>query len=154
MELTVSWVSLVRMGTEQTPPVPPGVPDPGGAEAAASADGAVLAVVGCLDGEAGLHLMADVKRALAAGAGRIDVELCAVTDFTQAGTAALAACRQLAARAGDHPAGVEVHYRTNRGPGRDAMLAAFAQVQDDADGAGSDVSEAGDPLPASGPRSR
>jgi hypothetical protein len=140
------------MGTEQTPPVPAGVPAPGAAGPGGGAEGAVLAVTGCLDGGAGLRLLAAAKGALAAGACRIDVDLCAVTDFTPPGTAALAACRQLAARAGDRPGGVEVHYRTSRGPGRDAMLAAFAQVQDD-DGASADAWDAEDPLPTTGLRS-
>jgi hypothetical protein len=135
MELTDSSATLLRMGAETT---------------TVALDAAVLPMSGRLDGAAGVRLLAAARGAVAAGAIRLDVDLCEVTDFTPAGTAALLACRDLCGEhAGDHgpqaeqnggSSSVELHYRTSRGPGRDALLAAFAEVRDDL-GDGDDVEE-------------
>ena len=51
---------------------------------------------------------------------RIDVDLRSLDSFTDAGARALVGCRDLASHL---PEGL--HYRTGRGPGRDALLAAY-----------------------------
>jgi hypothetical protein len=97
---------------------------------------AIVRLVGRLDGGAGLRLLEQARAALLAGAIRLDIDLSEVTAFTAAGTAALLACRDLprAPALGEGAAiGADVHYRTSRGPGRDALLAAFAEVCDDTD---------------------
>jgi hypothetical protein len=85
----------------------------------------VLAVVSRLDEAAGHALLDAASAALDAGPSRIDVDLRALDSFTDAGARALVGCRDLGARL---PEGL--HYRTGRGPGRDALLAAYT----DADG--------------------
>jgi hypothetical protein len=110
-------------------------------------DVAVLALVGRLDGEAGLRLIERARGALLAGATRLDIDLSEVTAFTSAGSAALLACRDLTGCLvpGDGTtANADVHYRTSRGAGRDALLAAFAEVCDDDLEDGSDLDA--DPL--------
>jgi hypothetical protein len=54
---------------------------------------------------------------------RIDVDLRALDSFTDAGARALVGCRELGARL---PEGL--HYRTGRGPGREALLAAYTDA--------------------------
>jgi hypothetical protein len=111
-------------------------------------DVAVLPLTGRLDDEAGLRLLAAAQRALAGGATRLHIDLCEVTGFTPPGAAALVACRHLSRRAGTgggpRPV-VEVHYRTSRGPGREALLTAFADVRDH-DGAGTDDGAGDEPV--------
>ncbi|HET6951065.1 MAG TPA: hypothetical protein VFI47_11855 [Acidimicrobiales bacterium] len=83
----------------------------------------VLAIVHCLDEAAGGALLDAAEAALGAGPSRIDVDLRALESFTAAGARALVGCRDLGARL---PEGL--HYRTGRGPGRDALLAAYTDV--------------------------
>ncbi|MGD9798094.1 MAG: hypothetical protein AB7H43_05040 [Acidimicrobiia bacterium] len=119
MRSTDSSATLQRMGAET---------------AIGTFDAAVLPIVGRLDADAGVRLLEEARAALGEGAVRIHVDLCEVTAFTAAGAAALLACRDLpplpAAGSDAGPPCVEVHYRTSRGPGRDALLAAFAGVDD------------------------
>ena len=58
-----------------------------------------------------------------AGPSRIDVDLRALESYTDAGARALVGCRDLGAKL---PEGL--HYRTGRGPGREALLAAYTDV--------------------------
>jgi hypothetical protein len=81
----------------------------------------VLAVCRCLDAGAGQALTAAASAAVEAGAQRIDVDLQELAAFTADGTASLVACRDIASAI---PEGL--HYRTGRGPGRDALLAAYS----------------------------
>ncbi|HEX6420707.1 MAG TPA: hypothetical protein VFZ77_19550 [Acidimicrobiales bacterium] len=80
----------------------------------------VLSVTRCLDEAAGGALLAAAASAADRGPSRIDVDLRALESFTDAGARALVGCRDLGARL---PEGL--HYRTGRGPGRDALLAAY-----------------------------
>jgi hypothetical protein len=80
----------------------------------------VLAVVRCLDEAAGGALLDAASAALNSQPTRIDVDLRALDSFTDAGARALVGCRDLGAKL---PGGL--HYRTGRGPGRDALLAAY-----------------------------
>ena len=84
----------------------------------------VLAVKGDLDARAGTAL---VRAAADAGARpeeivRVDVDLRAVDSFTPEGAAALLSCRDLTDGLSEG-----LHYRTGRGPGREALLAAYAR---------------------------
>ena len=83
----------------------------------------VLAVVRCLDEAAGGALLDAAAAAVDAGPSRIDVDLRALDSYTDAGARALVGCRDLGARL---PEGL--HYRTGRGPGRDALLAAYTDT--------------------------
>lgn len=87
----------------------------------------VLAVVHCLDEEAGGALLDAASAAVDAGPSRIDVDLRSLDSYTDAGARALVGCRDLGSRL---PEGL--HYRTGRGPGREALLAAYT----DTDGPG------------------
>ena len=80
----------------------------------------VLAVVRCLDETAGGALLDAASAALDTQPTRIDVDLRALDSFTDAGARSLVGCRDLGAKL---PGGL--HYRTGRGPGRDALLAAY-----------------------------
>jgi hypothetical protein len=103
--------------------------DPSRSAIDVSTDGqtVVLAVVHCLDEEAGGALLDAACAAVDAGPSRIDVDLRSLDSYTDAGARALVSCRDLGARL---PEGL--HYRTGRGPGREALLAAYT----DADGSG------------------
>jgi hypothetical protein len=81
----------------------------------------VLRVAPCLGEEAGAALLDAAGAAVAAGATRIDIDLRDLASFTPEGSQALVACRMLATSLAEG-----LHYRTGRGPGRDALLAAYA----------------------------
>jgi hypothetical protein len=81
----------------------------------------VLALSDLLDEQAGDALVAAAEAAIAADPQRVDVDLTALSSWTQGGAAALVRCRAIC---GDLPDGL--HYRTGRGPGRAALLAAYA----------------------------
>lgn len=83
----------------------------------------VLSVARCLDEAAGGALLDAASAAVDTGSHRIDVDLRALDSYTDEGARALVDCRDLSARL---PEGL--HYRTGRGPGRDALLAAYADV--------------------------
>ena len=91
-----------------------------------SEEGAVVVLLlsGDLDGRAGSALVAAAAEAAARPdeVARVDVDLRAVDSFTPEGAAALLACRELTDTL---PEGL--HYRTGRGPGREALLAAYAR---------------------------
>lgn len=85
----------------------------------------VIAVDGILDQREGEALLAAATAAVAAGPSRLDIDLRALVDFTPEGAGALVACRVLGARLGEG-----LHYRTGRGPGREALLAAYQSGDD------------------------
>jgi hypothetical protein len=93
-----------------------------------SSDGSVvvIAVEQCLDGSTGEALIDAATTAVATGPARLDIDLQALESFTGDGARALVTCGALAAQL---PAGL--HYRTNRGPGREALLAAYRDVEAD-----------------------
>ena len=86
-------------------------------------DGAavVLELSAALDHVVGRVLVDAVASAVATGPERIDIDLTGLTEWTAEGAEALVECRELCRSL---PEGL--HYRTGRGPGRDALLAAYA----------------------------
>jgi hypothetical protein len=86
-------------------------------------DTIVIAVSHKLDDEAGAALIDSATAAAESGPRRIDVDLRALESFTDEGARALVGCRDLGALL---PEGL--HYRTGRGPGREALLAAYTDV--------------------------
>lgn len=83
--------------------------------------GVVLTIEGCLDQQAGEALVGAVTGAVVDGAGRLEVDLCSITGFTDDGAWSLVAIRNLCDGLSDG-----LHYCTGQGPGREALLAAFA----------------------------
>lgn len=80
----------------------------------------VLEVSELLDDGAGAALVAAAEAALTTDPQRIDIDLTSLRSWTQEGAASLVQCRSICA---DLPDGL--HYRTGRGPGRAALLAAY-----------------------------
>ena len=81
----------------------------------------ILHVADLLDADTGAALVAAAEAAVATEPARVDIDLTALQSWTKEGAAALVACRRVC---GDLPDGL--HYRTGRGPGRAALLAAYA----------------------------
>lgn len=90
-------------------------------EVRAQETGVVLTIQGCLDQHAGEALVQAAATVVAREVTRVEIDLCCLTGFTEEGACALVACRELCAGL---PEGL--HYRTGQGPGRDALLAAYA----------------------------
>jgi hypothetical protein len=86
-------------------------------------DTVVIAVVHDLDEAAGTALIHAATAALDRGPRRIEVDLRALESFTDVGARSLVGCRDVGARL---PEGL--HYRTGRGPGREALLVAYTDV--------------------------
>jgi len=86
-------------------------------------DGAavVLELSDLLDAGTGDALVAAAEAALTTDPERVDIDLRGLQSWTQDGVSALVRCRSIC---GDLPDGL--HYRTGRGPGRAALLAAYA----------------------------
>lgn len=82
----------------------------------------VLTIEGTLDGDAGEALLEATRVAAVDGTPRIDIDLRSVTGFTDAGARSLLRCRDLCGALLDG-----LHYRTGQGPGRDALLTAYAE---------------------------
>ncbi|HEY8523334.1 MAG TPA: hypothetical protein VIL48_00120 [Acidimicrobiales bacterium] len=82
----------------------------------------VIAVEHTLDAPEGEALLEAARAALAARPDRLDIDLRAIDGYTEEGARALVACRDLSA---ELPEGL--HYRTGKGPGRDALLAAYQE---------------------------
>jgi len=82
----------------------------------------VLTIEGTLDGDAGAALLDATRAAADDGAPRIDIDLRSITDFTDEGARSLLRCRELCGALLDG-----LHYRTGQGPGRDALLTAYAE---------------------------
>jgi hypothetical protein len=81
----------------------------------------VLRVGTVLDAATGLALLDAARAAVTSGTERVDIDLCNLLSFTSEGAAALVVCREVC---GDLPEGL--HYRTGKGPGREALLEAYA----------------------------
>ncbi len=87
-------------------------------------DGIVVVTLrGHLDAEVGEALGVATEGALQEEARRLDIDLRQVASFTVEGAAALRTCRLRAAGLREG-----LHYRTGRGPGREALLAAYPPV--------------------------
>jgi hypothetical protein len=86
------------------------------------ADGStvILEVSELLDAGTGAALVAAAEAAVTTDPQRVDIDLTSLQSWTQDGAAALVRCRGVCA---DLPDGL--HYRTGRGPGRAALLAAY-----------------------------
>ncbi len=97
--------------------------EPDGLEVAFEEEIVVLTVRGHLDAAVGDAVAAATEGAVAQQARRLDIDLRAVLSFTVEGAAALRACRSRAAGLREG-----LHYRTGRGPGRDALLAAYPRA--------------------------
>ena len=74
-----------------------------------------------LDGSTGAALVAAAESAVVAVPERVDIDLQNLRSWTPDGVASLVRCREICR---DLPGGL--HYRTGRGPGREALLAAYA----------------------------
>ncbi len=87
-------------------------------------DGIVLLTLsGHLDAAVGVAVGVAAEGALGLEARRLDIDLRQVTSFTVEGVSALGACRLRAVGLREG-----LHYRTGRGPGREALLAAHPPV--------------------------
>jgi hypothetical protein len=73
-----------------------------------------------LDAATGSALIAAAESAVVAVPERVDIDLQQLRSWTEEGAKALVRCREICR---DLPGGL--HYRTGRGPGRDALLAAY-----------------------------
>lgn len=93
---------------------------PAGLEVAVDDEIVVLIVRGHLDAGVGDAVGAATEGAVHQQARRLDIDLRGVSSFTVEGAAALRVCRSQAAGLREG-----LHYRTGRGPGRDALLAAY-----------------------------
>ena len=81
----------------------------------------VLELSDLLDADAGDALVAAAEAALTTEPHRVDIDIRALQSWTQDGVRSLVRCRAVC---GDLPDGL--HYRTGRGPGRAALLAAYS----------------------------
>ena len=92
-----------------------------GVVSAGIVSGHVTATVeGPLDKDAGEALVGALARYVEAGANRVDVDLAGVTSYSREGAGALARCREVCAALGEG-----LHFRTEGGPGQQAVLTAF-----------------------------
>ena len=73
-----------------------------------------------LDAATGAALVAAAESAVVAVPQRVDIDLQQLRAWTHDGVSSLVRCREICR---DLPGGL--HYRTGRGPGRDALLAAY-----------------------------
>ncbi|MGH9186825.1 MAG: hypothetical protein ACRD0U_13565 [Acidimicrobiales bacterium] len=82
-------------------------------------DGATttLTVSGPLDDTTGRALVEAARAAAAEGPARLEIDLRALDSYTPEGAAALGTCRDLGSDLRDG-----LHYRTDQGPGMDALL--------------------------------
>jgi hypothetical protein len=80
----------------------------------------ILELADHLDAAAGEALVTAAEAAVTTEPDRVDIDLRGLQSWTRDGVAALVRCRAVC---GDLPDGL--HYRTGRGPGRAALLAAY-----------------------------
>jgi hypothetical protein len=85
----------------------------------------VIVVEQTLDASEGDELVRAASAAVESGPDRLDIDLRALESYTDEGANALVACRTLGTQLAEG-----LHYRTGRGPGRDALLAAYQDVVD------------------------
>jgi hypothetical protein len=88
----------------------------------------VIAVEGNLNLTTGEALLSAASAAVGTGTTRLDIDLRALDDFSDEGASALVSCRELGAHLAEG-----LHYRTGRGPGREALLAAYTDIDPDGD---------------------
>ena len=88
----------------------------------------VIVVEGNLDNTTGEALLSTATSVVGTGTTRLDIDLRALDDFNDEGASALVSCRDVGAHLAEG-----LHYRTGRGPGRDALLAAYTDIDVDTD---------------------
>jgi hypothetical protein len=131
---TVGRLVLMSAATAGAPSGPPATGSDAAVDAAldhprpsidvtTEGDAVVIAVAHKLDEVVGAALIDAATAAVGRGPRRIDVDLRALEAFTDLGARALVGCRDLGSRL---PEGL--HYRTGRGPGREALLAAYTDA--------------------------
>jgi hypothetical protein len=81
----------------------------------------VLELSDALDPLVGRALVDAVTSAVATGPERVDIDLRQLASWTREGVKALVSCREICRGLPDG-----LHYRTGRGPGREALLAAYS----------------------------
>jgi hypothetical protein len=81
----------------------------------------VLELSDTLDATVGRALVDAATAAVADTPERLDIDLRHLRTWTHDGAVALVKCREICADLADG-----LHYRTGRGPGRDALLAAYS----------------------------
>src|SRR5262245_66314189 len=99
------------------------MPEPAAINVTSDGTAVVIAVEGGLDESTGEALVDAATAAVATGPSHLDIDLRGLESFTDEGARALVTCRTLGS---DLPGGL--HYRTSRGPGRDALLAAYREI--------------------------
>lgn len=82
--------------------------------------GVVIELTDLLDAQTGAALVTATNLAVETAPDRVDIDLRCLQSWTQDGAASLLRCREICS---DLPDGL--HYRTGRGPGRAALLAAY-----------------------------
>ena len=87
-----------------------------------SRSGDTVTVDGALDGDAGSALVALVTEAVAVGAPRLEIDLCAVVAFDDDGAAALLTCRNVSSEL----EGGLLYKTCGGGAGQEALLRAYA----------------------------
>ncbi len=103
------------------PPVTPVAPRRAPVTVQADGTAIVLVLNDQLDKTAAEALVTAAQAAVATDPERVDIDLRQLLAWTEDGVGALVQCRAIC---GDLPDGL--HYRTGRGPGRAALLAAYA----------------------------
>jgi len=100
------------------------MPEPAAINVTSDGTAVVIAVEGGLDVSTGNALIDAATAAVATGPSHLDIDLRGLESFTDEGARALVTCRTLGS---DLPGGL--HYRTSRGPGREALLAAYRNLE-------------------------
>lgn len=91
-------------------------------------DSISIDLAGVLDDNAGRELLEILNRSVVDGVQRVAIDLRGVDDVTEEGAVALAECRSLGPRFSNG-----LHYRSDSGPGRVALMAALADLSADDD---------------------
>jgi hypothetical protein len=81
----------------------------------------ILELSDTLDATAGRALVDAATAAVADSPERLDIDLRKLRSWTPDGAVALVRCREICSDLADG-----LHYRTGRGPGRDALLSAYS----------------------------
>jgi hypothetical protein len=104
--------------------------DPGAPNVTVTQEGTTVVIVveGNLDNTTGEALLSTASSVVGTGTTRLDIDLRALDDFNDEGASALVSCRDVGAHLAEG-----LHYRTGRGPGRDALLAAYTDIDLDSD---------------------
>lgn len=84
-------------------------------------DAVILELSDILDASVGRALVDAATAAVADAPERLDIDLRKLRSWTPEGAIALVRCREICTDLADG-----LHYRTGRGPGRDALLSAYS----------------------------